>query len=428
MKKKVLNIIICLISIILLIVLIYNIVKSNIRSINGIYLLGIVSLISIFSLSLFYMIIKDIDRNLDDKVIIYIFSNILLVGLFSTITIYILSEYLNTKNIMTIDTKKEIELDTSNVISNTNITLDKYDNDITIINGGNYTISGNYKHSIIINSDEEVNLILDNVNINNNETASIIGLKASKITITTKTDSTLTDGGTSQYDGCIYSNAPLVFEGNGTLTINGNQNEGEGIASEAQNITFNSGTYVITSNDDGINAGGDGATITINDGIFYINASGDGIDSNKDAIINGGTIFVIGSDIGGDSGIDTDSGYLINGGTLVALGSDMIEVPKSSSKQNTLALTLDNSINKNTLVTLMKENEEIISFIAPKNFKTIIISTSNLINGTYYLYQNGSTTSTEYLGIYNKGKITLGNKITIDNNDTFKVSKIINEY
>jgi len=106
----------------------------------------------------------------------------------------------------------------------------------------------------------------------------------------------------------------------------------------------------------------------------------------------------------------------------------MIEVPKSSSKQNTLALTLDNSINKNTLVTLMKENEEIISFIAPKNFKTIIISTSNLINGTYYLYQNGSTTSTEYLGIYTKGNITLGNKITIDNNDTFKVSKIINEY
>ena len=38
------------------------------------------------------------------------------------------------------------------------------------------------------------------------------------------------------------------------------------IATEAKNITFNNGTYIITSNDDGINAGGDGATITINDG------------------------------------------------------------------------------------------------------------------------------------------------------------------
>lgn len=131
--------------------------------------------------------------------------------------------------------------------------------------------------------------------------------------------------------------------------MNGNQQEGEGIATEAKNITINDGTIIVTSNDDGINAGGDGATITINGGTVYIDAFGDGIDSNKNAVINGGTLFVMGSDIGGDDGIDTDEGYTINGGFVIALGSDMIETPESSSKQKTIAFSFDEKIDKDTL-------------------------------------------------------------------------------
>lgn len=56
------------------------------------------------------------------------------------------------------------------------------------------------------------------------------------------------------------------MEGEGKLIVNGRQEEGEGIATEAKNITINSGVYEITSNDDGINAGGNGATITLNGG------------------------------------------------------------------------------------------------------------------------------------------------------------------
>ena len=192
------------------------------------------------------------------------------------------------------------------------------------------------------------------------------------------------------------------------------------------NMTFNGGTYIVTSNDDGLNAGGDGATITINDGTFYINASGDGIDSNKDAIINGGTIFVIGSDVGGNAGIDTDKGYTINGGVVVALGSDMLETPKESSSQKVIAFTLDNIIAKNTPVTLMKDEEEIISFEAPKNFKTIIISTKTLKDGEYELYTGGSNLGTLENGIYQNSNYSKGEKVLINSENTFIINGIIN--
>ena len=171
--------------------------------------------------------------------------------------------------------------------------------------------------------------------------------------------------------------------------------------------------------------GGDGATITINDGTFYINASGDGIDSNKNAIINGGTIFVMGSDVGGDSGIDTDDGYTINGGLVVALGTDMIETPLNTSSQNTLALTLDSAISKDNIVSIYKDGKFFLSFVAPKSFKTIIISSASLENGTYTLYY-GSSNSSNY-GIMTSAS-TKENMIIVNGTSEFVVNKIVNYY
>lgn len=383
----------------------------------------------ILSLSILALLINIKNK---DKLIIYILSSIILFTIFN-ITSYQGINLLMKKNTTNeIKEKDKVTLDESNVVSDKNINLNDYDTDITITEEGTYTLTGSLSHSIIIDAeDKDVNLILNNVNIIATKTAAIIGMNANKITITLADDSenTLSDGGNSSYDGCIFSNAELEFNGNGSLTVNGNQTEGEGIATEAKNITFNGGIYIITSNDDGINAGGDGATITINDGTFYIDASGDGIDSNKNVIINGGTIYVMGSDIGGDSGIDTDDGYAINGGTVVALGSDMIETPISSSKQNTIAFTLDSAIFKDTLVTLTNENGDVIvSFKADKNFKTLIISSSKLVKGTYYLYTGETNSGKLFYGIYQNNKYSNGTKIEINNTSEFTVSKTVNLY
>lgn len=277
-----------------------------------------------------------------------------------------------------------------------NIDLGDYSSNITITKGGEYILKGGFTNAILVNSDNDVTLVLDGVSIENNVTAAIANIGKTKLTLKLSNNSKniLKDGGSSEYDACIYSNGPLVIEGNGELEVYGNQEEGEGIATETNDMTINGGKITIECKDDGINAGGDGGVITINGGDVYIKASGDGIDSNKDLIISGGSIYTIGSSIGGDAGIDTDGKFVINGGNVTAIGSDMLQTPDTTSNQKSACFTLNEKISQGTKVSIKKENEkEIVSFEAKEDFRTLIISNSLLTSGTYYLYQNGEKTS-----------------------------------
>lgn len=398
-------------------------------------IIGVCSLI--FSLCFVYLLMSIKNRNVfanTDKVIIFIFSIALLTswltaGISGSVNHFVLK---NDKAMGEMQTEKDkIELDESNTAHSEKIDLSNQKTDVTINKSGSYQLSGAFSDSVIVDAEnEDVELVLNNVKITNEKTAAIIGLAAKSITIHIQddTENILSDGGNSEYDGCIFSNAELIFTGNGKITVNGNQNEGEGIATEAANITINSGEFDITSNDDGINAGGDGATITINGGNIYVNASGDGIDSNKDAVINGGTLFVIGSDTGGDAGIDTDAGYVINGGTVVALGSDMIETPESTGKQNTIAFSLTEKINKDTMVSLMRGDKAVISFIAPKSFKTLIISSASLENGDYKLFTEDKSAQNSDYGILTDGIFTTSNPVEVDRQDTFKVDRAVSSF
>lgn len=290
---------------------------------------------------------------------------------------------------------KESDIEKGEEVSEKEIDLSKYDNNITINKGGTYTLTGEFEHSVLIDSEDEVTLILDNVTIENENTAAIANISENDLTIKLEenTKNNLSDGGSSEYDSCIYSKGNLIIEGKGILNVYGNQEEGEGIATETKDITINSGIINIESEDDGINAGGDGGTITINDGTIYIKANGDGIDSNKNLIINGGKTYTVGSPIGGDAGIDTDDGFEINGGELIALGSDMLEKPESTSTQEFICFTLKDKISKGATITLKNdEEEEIIEFEADEEFKTLIISNEKITKGTYYLYENEEKT------------------------------------
>ena len=290
---------------------------------------------------------------------------------------------------------KASDVNEGQVVTENSIDLSKYNSNITITKSGEYTLKGEFENSVLVNAESDVTLILDDVNIKNDVTATIVNIGENALTIklADNSNNTLSDGGASEYDACIYSNGPLTIEGNGSLNVYGNQEEGEGIATETNNITINSGNISIECEDDGINAGGDGGLITINGGEIYIKANGDGIDSNKNLIINGGNIYTMGSSTGGDAGIDTDEGFEINGGTVIALGSDMLEKPEKSSNQKSACFELNNRIEEGAKITVKnEEDEEIISFEAKENFKTLIISNSKVSNGTYYLYKNGEKT------------------------------------
>lgn len=302
-------------------------------------------------------------------------------------------------------------VDRGEKVNTKKINLSKYDTNVTITEGGEYTLSGSFKYSVLVETDEKVVLNLNGVNIEANDTAAIANINKNEliVNLVKDTKNTLKDGGSGDYDGCLYSNGPLTIQGEGTLNVYGNQEEGEGIATTDNDITINGGIINVVSADDGLNAGGDnGGVITINGGTLFIKASGDGIDSNGNIVINGGVVYAMGSSLGGDAGIDADNGTAINGGTVVALGSDMLELPKDS-KQKYIALTLSSVVDVDKLITLLNDEEEVIvSFEAKEKFKTIIISSDKLDSGEYNLYIDGSNTGEVSNYIYNNGEYTKG--------------------
>lgn len=272
------------------------------------------------------------------------------------------------------------------------IDLDGIDGQLVIDSAGAYRLSGTLEGSVFVDPGAgDVTLILDGATIESADTACITAVSGDSLTIVLAegTENTVSDGGSDDtYDAAIYSAVALTFDGDGTLTVNGNNQEG--ISTDGADMTFNGGVYTVTSRDDGINAGGDGGVITFNGGTFTINASGDGIDSNASAVFNGGSIYVIGSAAGGDAGIDTDEGYAIYGGSVIAIGTDMIEAPSADTTQATLALTLDEAVAEGSAIALVDANGDTVAeFTALQSFRTLIVSSAALEGGSYRLLVDG---------------------------------------
>ena len=209
--------------------------------------------------------------------------------------------------------------------------------------------------------------------------------------------------------GAISSDIDIYFEGKGYLYIESKNKEG--IESKG-NISFvgNTGSYSIQSMDDCINTTTSNEenknahnTITIDVESLIAKVSldadeGDAIDSNGTIIIDGGSITAL-SHPGQDAGVDSEKGIYINGGTLIATG-DMYDNISNESKQNFMVLNFANQINENETVTLFDSNDQqIFSFMARRNYKYLVYSSKELINGTYNLYKNYTTPFRDYYDI-----------------------------
>lgn len=208
-----------------------------------------------------------------------------------------------------------------------------------------------------------------------------------------------------KYDGAISSDVSIVFEGEGTLIINSLKKEGiEG----KQNITFNSGNYIINSLDDGINACTDNkATITINGGTVLVNVTdeaeeGDAIDSNGELYINGGKVFAFACEKSQDNGLDADNGIYINGGYVVATGN-MGEAVSTESKQKNLQLQFSSKVSKDELIVLTDSNlNPLTAFKTDREYSVLTISTPELTTDNINVYSGGEIEGTAENGLYTK--------------------------
>ena len=206
-----------------------------------------------------------------------------------------------------------------------------------------------------------------------------------------------------KYDGAFYSRMSMEIDGetkgNGILNI---QAANEGLDTE-RHLTINGGVIHIESSDDGINVNEDGISVfTMNAGYLTIYAGngseGDGIDSNGWNVINGGTVISLANPKSMDGGIDSDMGSTINGGTVIGAGN-MYDPLENSSKQLFMSLELAQKTDQLLVVTDASDTP-VFAYDFPQNYTYISLSTPQLKEGTYHVYEGGTLTGIEKDGFY----------------------------
>ncbi|MBU0997426.1 MAG: carbohydrate-binding domain-containing protein [Firmicutes bacterium] len=212
---------------------------------------------------------------------------------------------------------------------------------VVIVSGGTYVLSGYYLGTIIINSpDEEVRLILNDLTIESSDGSAIICLEASKLIISAPegTSNAITDSNSYNYtdselmnvNAAIYCKTDLVINGDGSLNIYGNYEDG---LKANDSLYITAVTLWIESLDDGISVND---TLLIQDGVFHLECGGDGIKvSHDDAelgyiVIQDGT-FVINAF---NDGIQASSYLMIHGGTFNIVTGDGSESTISSDQSS----------------------------------------------------------------------------------------------
>lgn len=267
------------------------------------------------------------------KIIIASFITIVLICIITYIIINKDNSINNTtSDNSTIDTNINFENVTSSdiVLNNQSIKITK---------GGLYNISGTLSDGqVLIDTNDDVKLVLNNVNINNTNGPAIYISNANNTYIEIVGECSINATTTEELGAAIYSSDDLLLLGSGSITITSNY---DGIAS-SDDLVIQSGTYIIHAGDDGIrgkdslsiddgkfiiNSSGDGIKTTsdenkgsliINNGDFTINSSGDAIDSVGLLTINNG-IFNIDSKV---DGIHSNSSIIINNGEYNISSSD----------------------------------------------------------------------------------------------------------
>lgn len=237
---------------------------------------------------------------------------------------------------------------------------------------------------------------------------------------------TKVDGNVTLNSGTWHiSSADDGVKSAGTVTINSGEllitNSKEAI--EAPFITVNGGTVSLSATDDGFNAthgtvsGGtesnDGSLLKITGGYVVVSTTGgDGMDSNGSIQITGGTVIVHGPQSSPELGMDYNGTGTVSGGFVVISGpgQQMLQGFNTASTQRSFILKTSSTITANTVFHVMDASgNKLFTFKPVRGYQTMVFSSPNITNGTQYkIYTGGSDTGTEANGLYTGGAYTPG--------------------
>lgn len=190
--------------------------------------------------------------------------------------------------------------------SSSNVEIDN--GDVTILGGGVYVLGGELSDGTVTvdaADDAVVRLVLNGVSITSSDFSALYIKKAEKtvISLVDGTENTLTDA--SAYDvnktengkptAALYSKDDLVINGNGSLTVTGNYNDGIKVN---DTLKITEGTVSVSAVDDGINVND---FISVLDADIVISSGGDSVkceheNDEKGFIAFEGTTLSITSD------------------------------------------------------------------------------------------------------------------------------------
>lgn len=263
----------------------------------------------------------------DTKIIILLTSIIILIIL--CLLIYLNKDKIlnNSSNTTASEYPSEIEDEIAGYyteLSSTSLDENKkievnLDSSYIISKGGVYYFTGSISDGLItVDTNDNVEIILDNVSITNSNGPAIC-IKSSKNTyIKLIGNNTINSTCTEELDGAIYSKDSLILFGDGKINITSSI---DGIVSKDE-LVIESGTYDINALDDGIR-GKD--YVYIKNGTFNIISKYDSIKSTNDEndklgyikILDGTFNLTTTSTSSTDSakGIKATNNIIINGGT-----------------------------------------------------------------------------------------------------------------
>ncbi len=194
---------------------------------------------------------------------------------------------------------------------------------LTISKKGTYVLSGTLDDGQILvdAEDENVHLILNgaSLNCNNGSAICVTAAKNVYISLADGTENTVSDGSYADAaavdgaaDAAIYSKADLIFNGSGSLTVQGNTAGG---IHGTDDVVFREGTYTITAVEDAVK-GKD--MVAVYDGSFTVNAGGKGFVSTNTEEEGRGNIYV---EAGSFDVTTTDDAFHSNSNVMLLGGS-----------------------------------------------------------------------------------------------------------
>lgn len=204
---------------------------------------------------------------------------------------------------------------------------------VTITAAGAYILSGSMADGQVVvdaGKSDVVRLVIDGLQLSCSDSAPIYGKQADKVivtlaegssnTLTDASDYVYPDAATDEPDAALFVKDDLTINGNGSLTVYGNFNNGIGCK---DNLVIAGGTLSVTAMNHGIR-GRD--SLVVVDGDLTVSAGSDGLQSNNDEDPAKGWINLLGGSYDITSvqdGIQAETSLTISGGsyTIVSGGS-----------------------------------------------------------------------------------------------------------